>query len=841
MTEPTDTTPREEMTPDANHESRPAGTEPAPSDKDEAPGPAGDKGTPLQQAVREIVEPFKGLAHTSRSLWGLYVSYVLEGMVYFGILTIFGKYLSENVGLSDLHAGWVYSFFTGGITLAMLFLGGVADKVGIRKALLYALGLMIFGRLAFAVSGTFFPGGGGFGSMMFLFIGVGMFLVVVGYGMYQPASYAGVKQFTNEKHAPMAFAMIYGLMNLGAFFSGVLSPIVRNSWGITSVFWVYAGATVLAFLCVLMVMSSRAVARDTVTDISAKKPAPSGEGREEAIEAPLFTPLFIGAAVAVVLALGFTIYLVFTSAPGPLDQPLGVYGKQLGSVPGLLAEPDPKDTKAKPVTEADFVKVAEEVRRLEALVVAPAEVPEGAGVDQKSYQLIRFIVKEEGAFAGGLWEWMPRLRIQVAVNDESARAVREQARALGVAYMSAAYRLVGNFNAGVLARIARQQKLPDEKTIPIPDAMRTRIMELTAAERAEMFRQLARLSVEVGAEATRALGDGGASLGQILALEARVLEEAARLVEGGSSGALPGLLVERFYSTGTYLIKQVAPLLVSRPKTGTLPLNERFLGIHFEVQAAFAGMMMEAGTAAIDVPWGTSLKRFGMRYGGPLGAVILFTILLVVLLLRKRPDHPFHNGRFVFFIFILIPVQTLFAHNWLTLPYYIDRAFGGTYVGQNFELFSNFNPILIFFLTPFVAALTMKVRVYTMMMWGTLVMAVPTFLLALPPSPAMLLLYILLMTIGEAMWQPRFLQWVAQIAPEGKTGAYMGIAQFPWFLTKVVTGFYSGYFLSKYCPLVGPQNTEMMWMIYGLMAMASPIALIAAARWMSKGMIKART
>ena len=51
------------------------------------------------------------------------------------------------------------------------------------------------------------------------------------------------------------------------------------------------------------------------------------------------------------------------------------------------------------------------------------------------------------------------------------------------------------------------------------------------------------------------------------------------------------------------------------------------------------------------------------------------------------------------------------------------------------------------------------------------------------------------MTIGEAMWQPRFLQYAAEIAPEGRTGAYMGVAQFPWFLTKVLVPLYSGLML----------------------------------------------
>jgi len=96
------------------------------------------------------------------------------------------------------------------------------------------------------------------------------------------------------------------------------------------------------------------------------------------------------------------------------------------------------------------------------------------------------------------------------------------------------------------------------------------------------------------------------------------------------------------------------------------------------------------------------------------------------------------------------------------------------------------------------------------------------------------------MSIGEAMWQPRFLQWVAEIAPEGQTGTYMGIGQFPWFLTKVLTGLYSGYFLSQYCPVVGPQNTQFMWLIYSLIAMVSPIALILARGWMIKGMKTAK-
>jgi dipeptide/tripeptide permease len=111
-------------------------------------------------------------------------------------------------------------------------------------------------------------------------------------------------------------------------------------------------------------------------------------------------------------------------------------------------------------------------------------------------------------------------------------------------------------------------------------------------------------------------------------------------------------------------------------------------------------------------------------------------------------------------------------------------------------------------------------------------MAAPTFFLVIGPNVIPLFAYILLMSIGEAMWQPRFLQLAAELAPEGKTGQYMGIAQFPWFLTKVLTSLYSGYLLSVYCPAEGTQDTEMLWLLYGAIAMITPLALYFARNWM---------
>jgi MFS family permease len=516
-------------------------------------------GQVVSEAMAELGSTLVAFFKAPKALWGINIPYVIEGLVYFGILTILGKYCSENVGLSDLHSGWVYSVVTAGITFAMLFLGGVCDKIGIPRALALAFILFVIGRGLIALSGTM-PLGQGVGSPMFLVMALGLFTYVVAYGLYQPAAYAGVKRYTNPKTAAMGYAVVYGLMNLGAFFSGFVSPAVRHRFvdvfppnGLTAVFWAYTGLCLIALIITLTVLTKK-------TD------------------------------------------------------------------------------------EAAVERVAREA----------AEIEDGGEITDK-----------------------------------------------------------------------HEEPTPDENAV----------------------------------------------------------------------AAKPTNLLFIVYSTMAAIAIGAAIATV----TGRLSIS----------------------------PW------FTYAAAGVLVTLAVFEFL------RVRPDHPFRDGRFTFFIFILIPVQTLFAHVWLTIPYYLDRAFRGSIVSDYFEFFSNINPILIFIVAPIVAGLTARVNVYTMMIIGTLVMALPTFLLVIGPHLVPFLAYVLLMSIGEAMWQPRFLQWIAEVAPPGKTGLYMGIGQFPWFLTKFVTGLYSGYFVATYIPKPEsglPMNTEFMWLVYAIIAMISPVALILARKWMMAGM-----
>lgn len=527
---------------------------------------AEDQKTPPKSPLEEIIRPFTDLLKAPRALWGINLGYTVEGLVYFGMLGYlslhFSDFIFRGVENSNEWAHNMVTVLTAGITISMFLLGFVADRIGVRLALIVSFVLMLIGRLVMSAAPTVMglvPDG--VWSQLHLVTMAGVVFVVVGYGMYDPACYAGVRQFTTRKTAAMGYAMLYALMNLGGWLP-TFAFLVRDDdylgLGITGTFWIYTALTTVGLLVTVVLLSKRTVEK-------------------------------------------------------------------------------------------------------------------------------------------------------------------------------------------TIARARADEALLDDKDDEVE----------TEPKKAEM----------------------------------QVTDEGA----------------ERS-------IKKVS-----------VPAH---LWLAF---AAAAGIVLwkVQGTA------------------GLITAAVLVLIPIVIIVLpgafgnvvrTKFTRHPLADPRFFFFIFALIPVQTLFTYNWLILPAYISRSFEG-WIGDYFEIASNANPLLIFILVPIIASLTYKMPVYKMMVVGTTIMALPAFLMALGAHPWTLFPYILVMTVGEAIWQPRFFQYAAEIAPEGRTGEYMGVARLPWFLTKVLVPLlYSGWMMDRYCPAEGSRNTETMWLIYAFIAVSTPIMLVAARGWMGKSL-----
>jgi len=211
---------------------------------------------PVQNPLREIVDPFVNLIKAPRALWGINLSYLLEGITYFGILSLLAMYFND-LGLNDIQAGQMVGIQTAGITLAMLFLGATVDWIGVRKALLISLSTMLVGRVLLTLAPQ--TGAPGLWQKAHIVAMLGILGVVLGYGIYQPACYAAVKQFTDKKTSAMGYAMLYAIMNLGGFLPGLISPPIRKNHGIVGVYWVYVALTVAGILVVAFILSKKTV------------------------------------------------------------------------------------------------------------------------------------------------------------------------------------------------------------------------------------------------------------------------------------------------------------------------------------------------------------------------------------------------------------------------------------------------------------------------------------------------------------------------------------------------------------------------------------------------------
>lgn len=135
----------------------------------------------------------------------------------------------------------------------MLFLGATVDIIGVRMSLLISLMAMLVGRVFAGGARLCSRGHGGWGSAHITAM-IGIVGIIIGYGIYQPACYAGIKRFTDEKTSAMGYAMLYALMNLGGFLPGSFL-LLRKSFGITGVFWVYVVLTVVGILSVLFILT----------------------------------------------------------------------------------------------------------------------------------------------------------------------------------------------------------------------------------------------------------------------------------------------------------------------------------------------------------------------------------------------------------------------------------------------------------------------------------------------------------------------------------------------------------------------------------------------------------
>ena len=187
--------------------------------------------------------------------------------------------------------------------------------------------------------------------------------------------------------------------------------------------------------------------------------------------------------------------------------------------------------------------------------------------------------------------------------------------------------------------------------------------------------------------------------------------------------------------------------------------------------------------------------------------------------------------RFLVVCLITLNVRMIFRHLDATLPKYMMREFGEDVPkGTIYSI----NPALIIILVPLISAATTTIDPLLMIHHGSYISAVSVFFLVLSTSIPACVMFVIVLSIGEAVWSPRLYDYTMSVVKEGREGTYMALSSAPLFLAKLPVGFMSGFLLQKYCPEEGERNSKVMWLIIGLTTATSPILLTACWGYISR-------
>jgi POT family proton-dependent oligopeptide transporter len=192
---------------------------------------------------------------------------------------------------------------------------------------------------------------------------------------------------------------------------------------------------------------------------------------------------------------------------------------------------------------------------------------------------------------------------------------------------------------------------------------------------------------------------------------------------------------------------------------------------------------------------------------------------------------------------LTVNLRSIFRHVDATLPKYLIRAFGcSAPTGSIYAI----NPAIIILLVPLVTAGTTRVKPFDMIRAGGWLSALSPLLVAAWPSYGGVILFIVLLSIGEAIWSPRWYDYTMALAPEGREGAFTALAAAPLFLATLPTGMLSGELLSRMCPAsaeaachpggVADPNAYCqggkLWGVIAAVTLASPLGITVFSRWL---------
>ena len=168
-----------------------------------------------------------GIKSFPRNFWVVIIMEFFERGSYYGVASVLSVYLVMSVadgglGFSKESVGLMNSVTRPLLYFLPILSGGIADRFGYKKTLMFAFIVMSIGYFLTSLATAY--------GLVFM----SLLLMTIGAGFFKPIISGTIARTTDEKNSSLGFGIYYWSINLGAFiFPLILIPILKNiSWSL---------------------------------------------------------------------------------------------------------------------------------------------------------------------------------------------------------------------------------------------------------------------------------------------------------------------------------------------------------------------------------------------------------------------------------------------------------------------------------------------------------------------------------------------------------------------------------------------------------------------------------
>ena len=185
-----------------------------------APAKPPSAGKPIPQPSLSLLRRFTVLFDAPRELWLLFAIKLVAVAAYGITNSTIKLWLSSDFGYSDQKALAIVAGWSLAMTAATVFVGSLADAVGLRRTFFLGIWFCIGARAVMA-----------FTNLKAMALLGGLVPLAVGEALGTPVMVAAVRRYSNTRQRSISFSMFYVMMNLGFLVSSLLFDSVRQSLG----------------------------------------------------------------------------------------------------------------------------------------------------------------------------------------------------------------------------------------------------------------------------------------------------------------------------------------------------------------------------------------------------------------------------------------------------------------------------------------------------------------------------------------------------------------------------------------------------------------------------------